>query len=320
MKKKPIIFDCDPGHDDAIALVMALACPEWDIRAITTVGGNNTLENVTDNALRILEVTGRTDIPVASGQASPFLRELVQTGKFHGRTGMDGHSLPPPSVSAVSGDAVGLMAEILEKSDTPVTLLVTGVFTNIATLLLAYPHLKEKIAGLSIMGGSYYRGNWSPVAEFNVWADPEAADVVMRSGIPFTLYGLDVTHQAYLRREEYAVLRTFQNPVADFVADLFDFFSRSCMEERGHPGCLVHDACAVAGLMDSTLFRYLDTTAYMDLDGSVTRGGCVIELRPWRRPEAPNARVATWVDRPRFVQLLLRQCASYGTGGERSGV
>ena len=175
MKKRPIIFDCDPGHDDAIALVMALACPDWDIRAITTVGGNNTIQNVTNNALRILEVTGRTEIPVASGQAAPFLRELVQTGKFHGRTGMDGHSLPAPTITPVSEDAVGLMADILEKSETPVTLLVTGVFTNIATLLLSYPHLKQKISEISIMGGSYYRGNWSPVAEFNVWADPEAA-------------------------------------------------------------------------------------------------------------------------------------------------
>ena len=143
MKKRPIIFDCDPGHDDAIALVMALACPDWDIRAITTVGGNNTIQNVTNNALRILEVTGRTEIPVASGQAAPFLRELVQTGKFHGRTGMDGHSLPAPTITPVSEDAVGLMADILEKSETPVTLLVTGVFTNIATLLLSYPHLKQ---------------------------------------------------------------------------------------------------------------------------------------------------------------------------------
>ena len=117
------------------ALVMALACPRWDIRAITTVGGNNTIENVTSNALRVLEVTGRTEIPVASGQAAPFLRELVQTGKFHGRTGMDGHHLPPPATKPVSSDAVGLMAKILEESETPVTLLVTGVFTNIATLL-----------------------------------------------------------------------------------------------------------------------------------------------------------------------------------------
>ena len=313
MKKRPIIFDCDPGHDDAIALVMALACPDWDIRAITTVGGNNTIQNVTNNALRILEVTGRTEIPVASGQAAPFLRELVQTGKVHGRTGMDGHSLPAPTITPVSEDAVGLMADILEKSETPVTLLVTGVFTNIATLLLSYPHLKQKISEISIMGGSYYRGNWSPVAEFNVWADPEAADVVMRAGIPFTLYGLDVTHQAYLRRDEYAALRTYQNPVADFIADLFDFFSKSCIEDRGHPGCLVHDACAVAGLMDPSLFRYMDTSAHMDLDGGITRGGCVIELRPqgWPRKEEVNAKVATWVDRPRFTRLLLDLCASY---------
>lgn len=318
MKKLPVIFDCDPGHDDAIALVMALACPRWDIRAITTVGGNNTIENVTSNALRVLEVTGRTEIPVASGQAAPFLRELVQTGKFHGRTGMDGHHLPPPATKPASSDAVGLMAKILEESETPVTLLVTGVFTNIATLLLAYPHLKSKIAEISIMGGSYYRGNWSPVAEFNVWADPEAADVVMRSGIPFTLYGLDVTHQAYITREEYRALRTYRNPVADFIADLFDFFSKSCIEERGHPGCLVHDACAVAGLIDPTLYRYVETSAQMDLDGGLTRGGCVIDVRPegWPRREPVNARVATWVDRPRFVQLLLDSCASYSKTGE----
>ena len=250
---------------------------------------------------------------MASGQAAPFLRELVQTGKFHGRTGMDGHSLPAPTITPVSEDAVGLMADILEKSETPVTLLVTGVFANIATLLLSYPHLKQKISEISIMGGSYYRGNWSPVAEFNVWADPEAADVVMRAGIPFTLYGLDVTHQAYLRRDEYAALRTYQNPVADFIADLFDFFSKSCIEDRGHPGCLVHDACAVAGLMDPSLFRYMDTSAHMDLDGGITRGGCVIELRPqgWPRKEEVNAKVATWVDRPRFTRLLLDLCASY---------
>ncbi len=314
MKKIPIIFDCDPGHDDAIALVMALAREDWDIKAITTVGGNNTIKNVTENALRILEVTGRTDIPVASGMEGPFLKELVQTGKFHGKSGMDGHHLPDPVTKAASDDAVGLMAKILEESDEPVTLIITGVFTNVAVLLLAYPHLKSKISKISIMGGSYYRGNWSPIAEFNVWADPEAADVVMRAGIPFDMYGLDVTHQAYLKREEYAELRTYNNPVADFIADLFDFFSKSCIEDRGHPGCLVHDACAVAGLIDPSLFRYIDTHVQMDMDGDITRGGCVVELRPkgWPRDDEVNSKVAVWVDRIGFMKLLLDSCAYFG--------
>ena len=129
---------------------------------------------------------------------------------------------------------------------------------------------------------------------------------------------LDVTHQAYITREEYRALRTYRNPVADFIADLFDFFSKSCIEERGHPGCLVHDACAVAGLIDPTLYRYVETSAQMDLDGGLTRGGCVIDVRPegWPRREPVNARVATWVDRPRFVQLLLDSCASYSKTGE----
>lgn len=319
MKKRTILFDCDPGHDDAIALVMALACKSLDIRAITIVGGNHSLDKVGRNALQILEVCGRTDIPVALGRSQPFLQKLILAEKFHGKSGMDGHNLPQPLSKPVKEHAVELMAQTLEQSEDPVTLIVTGPFTNIATLLLCYPHLHHKIGSISAMGGSYYRGNWSAIAEFNVWIDPEAADILMRSGIPFLLHGLDVTHQAYITRQEQTALRGMQNPVADFVADLFEFFSKSCIDFRGHPGCLVHDACAVAGLIDPSLFRYEDSVIEMDLDGRHTRGGCLIDTRPdaWHQRRRTHGKVAAWCDRERFVTLLLESCRAFGAAGNK---
>jgi len=315
MEKRKLIIDCDPGHDDAIALVLALACDQFDIRAITTVGGNQTVEKVTRNTLQILELCKRTDIPVAMGRTGPYFENLVLGEKFHGKSGMDGNSLPQPVTKPVDMLAVELIANVLEESDEPVTLLVTGPFSNIATFLLAYPHLHHKIDCLSLMGGSYYRGNWSPIAEFNVWIDPEAAEVLMRSGIPFYLHGLDVTHQAYIRRDEYAELRRINNPVSNFIADLLDFYSKSCIDERNHPGCLMHDATASGCLIDPTLFSYLDSFVHMDIDGKLSRGGCLIDVRPeaWRTGEIPNnGKVATWVDRERFVDLVISSCRSLG--------
>jgi pyrimidine-specific ribonucleoside hydrolase len=312
--KKKVIFDCDPGHDDAIAIILALACDDFEIQCLTVVGGNHTLEKVTRNALQILEVCGRSNIPVAMGRRGPFFQELILAEKFHGKSGMDGHHLDEPITKPIDRDAVSLMAEIIESSEEKVYIIATGPLSNIAAFILGYPHLIQKIECISIMGGSYYRGNWTAIAEFNVWIDPEAADVVFRSGIPFYLHGLDVTHKAYITREEYAILREINNPVANFVADLFDFFSVSCIDIRKHPGCLIHDACASACLINQSLFEYRCTSVVMDLYGKYSKGGCLIDMRPGNGVENSfqKAMVAVDVKRETFVQLVIDSCRILG--------
>ncbi len=198
--REPIIIDCDPGHDDAMAILWALSSDRLDVKAITTVAGNQTIEKVTDNALRVLTKAGRADIPVASGAVKPLLRQFEPGGEqIHGDSGLDGPVLPTPLSQKSSLSALELASTILEESDEPVTLVGIGPLTNIALLLIARPDLKKKIRRIAIMGGGTI-GNWTPAAEFNIYVDPEAAKAVFSSGIPILMAGLDVTQKAYVTR------------------------------------------------------------------------------------------------------------------------
>ena len=201
----PVVLDCDPGHDDAIALLLALASPELELLGVTTTYGNQTLEKTTANALRVLELVGRSDIPVAAGADRPLERELVVAAHVHGESGLDGPALPEATGAPTSDDAVAFIAEQLEAASAPVTIVATGPLTNVARYLAS--HGSSGIDRIVLMGGAIAEGNFTPAAEFNIWCDPEAAAAVFASGLDVTMLGLDVTHQALLRPDVEERLR-----------------------------------------------------------------------------------------------------------------
>src|SRR3954471_18861238 len=223
MTPTPIILDCDPGHDDAFALMLAVASPELDLVGVTTVAGNQTLDKTTANALRVLELCGRGDVPVAEGAADPLVRLRDVAAHVHGESGLDGPDLPPPSGTPVEEHAVDFLARLIREREGALTLVPTGPLTNIALLLAMHPEARpERIV---LMGGSIGEGNRTPAAEFNIWADPEAARRVFESGIDVTMIGLDVTHQALITDAHTEELRA-GGRVGTMVAELMDFYAR----------------------------------------------------------------------------------------------
>ena len=248
----PVIIDCDPGHDDAMALLLALASPELEVVAVTTVAGNASLEKVTTNALKVLDVAGRADIPVAAGAERALLHPARTADEVHGATGLDGPDLPEPSRAAEPIHAVELLAQKLRER--PLTLIPTAPLTNIALLLAIHPELHERIERIVLMGGAWGIGNVTPSAEFNIWCDPEAAYRVFTSGIDTTLVGLDVTHRAMLSAARAEALRE-KGHAGAVVADLHAFYRRFHLEVYGHDDTPVHDALAVAHVIDPSLLR-----------------------------------------------------------------
>jgi pyrimidine-specific ribonucleoside hydrolase len=220
----PVLIDCDPGHDDAIALLLALASPELELLGVTTVHGNQTLEKTTANALRVLEFAG-SDMRVAAGADRPLLREPAVAADVHGETGLDGPDLPPPSSAPVGEHAVEFLAARLRESERPVTLVPTGPLTNVALLLATHPDAAQRIERIVLMGGAIAEGNVTPAAEFNIWVDPEAAARVFGSGLDVTMIGLDITHRALMTGEHAERLRS-AGRVGTMVAELWEFYSR----------------------------------------------------------------------------------------------
>src|SRR5919206_2463853 len=236
----PILLDCDPGHDDAIALLLALASPEVELRGLTTVAGNQTLEKTTANALRVLELVGREDVAVAAGADRPLVREPYVAAYVHGETGLDGTDLPPARGSPLEQHAVDFLAERVGG----ITLVATGPLTNVALLLARHPEARpERIV---LMGGAIAEGNVTPAAEFNVWADPEAAARVFASGLDVTMVGLDVTHKALVAETHKQALRENGGRIGGLVADLLDFYSAFHKRIYDFGGSPIHDAVAVA--------------------------------------------------------------------------
>ncbi len=306
----PIILDCDPGHDDAIALLLALASPEVQLLGVTTVSGNQTLEKTTANAIRVLDHVGRPDIPVAAGADRPLVRERHVAAEVHGETGLDGPELPPPSRPAQDGHAIEWIAEAVSASTEPVTLVPTGPLTNIALFLAAYPALAEGIDRIVLMGGAVGEGNVTPAAEFNIWADPEAAARVFTSGIDLTMVGLDVTHQALMTPEHVAVLAA-AGRAGRLVADLYGFYSRYHRDVYGWEGSPVHDAVAMARVIDPTLLATELRGVVVDTGPELSRGRTHADLSgrsKWPR----NCHVAVSIDAERFLELLISRIASLG--------
>ena len=309
MRKIPIIMDCDPGHDDAIAIILACASEKLDVRAITTVGGNQTIAKTTNNALRVLAFIDKK-IPVAMGANNPLRRELEIAPSVHGDSGLDGPELPQPKEEALKISAFELMAKVVEESDEKITLVPTGPLTNIAIFLLSYPHLKSKIERISLMGGSAIGGNWTASAEFNILVDPEAADIVFKSGIPITMSGLDVTHKAQVYPEDIEKIKTQGGKVAVMVGELLEFFIKFHKEICGWEFAPLHDPCAVAWLINPDMFTSKKLNVQIDIDGEHTTGCTVTDFLNRFKLE-PNTDVLLDVDRHQFVDMLIDAVNKY---------
>jgi inosine-uridine nucleoside N-ribohydrolase len=304
----PIVLDCDPGHDDAIALLLALASPEVELLGVTTTYGNQTLEKTTANALRVLELVDRTDVPVAAGADRPLERELVVAAHVHGESGLDGPVLPEATRRPSPVDALAFVAERVATAREPITIVATGPLTNLARYLGT--HGPDGIARIVLMGGAIAEGNVTPAAEFNIWCDPEAAAAVFSSGLDVTMMGLDVTHQALLGPSIEARLRA-AGRVGSFVADLNVYFSRYHRATYGWDGAPIHDAVALAHTIRPDLVETRHRNVRIELESELCRGRTVVDL--WRRTELePNTHVGVKLDVEEFFDLLVERIASLG--------
>ncbi|WMI79847.1 nucleoside hydrolase [Anaerotignum sp. MB30-C6] len=309
MKRIPIILDGDPGHDDAIAWVLANGSPALDIRAVTTCCGNQTIEKTTYNTLRICTLID-LHVPTAKGRVRPLISDAIIAPTVHGESGLDGPDLPEPDFDVVDMDAVTLMEKVIRESHEPITLVPTGPLTNIAALLLAHPELKENIKQISLMGGGVQFGNWTPAAEFNILVDPEAADVVFKSGIPIIMAGLDVTEKAMIFPEDFERIRALGNHVAVIVADWLEFFYQF-HRGLGYEGAPVHDAVAVAALIKPEIMESKDLFVEVETTGDFCKGATIADFYNISG-KAPNAKVLMGIDRQAFVDLLVEAISVYG--------
>ena len=298
----PVILDCDPGHDDAIALLLALASPELDLVGVTTVHGNQTLDKTTDNALRVLALVGRQDVPVAMGADRPLVRELHVAAHVHGESGLDGPALPQRASEPVEQAAVDFLGEHAG----PETVLVAiGPLTNVALAL----ERGIRPARVVLMGGAIGEGNMTPAAEFNIWADPEAAARVFASGLDVTMIGLDVTHEALLT-PAWAERFRGVGRVGTFVAELVEFFKQYHARTYGWDGAPIHDAVALAHAFRPGIVRTERVNIEVELESELTRGRTVVDR--WHRTDRPeNADVGVEIDADAFFELLLQRIATY---------
>ncbi len=305
MSPKPVILDVDPGHDDAVALMLACGHPGLGLLAVTTVAGNVTIDKTTRNALRVLSFVGRDDVPVGMGASVPLQRLLHTAEDIHGKSGLDGsEEIPDASFGPDERDAVALISDTVKASPEPVTLIPVGPLTNIALFLREHPDLKDRIAGISLMGGSMGLGNTTPAAEFNIFVDPEAAREVFESGLPITMSGLDVTHQAGAGPEERERLRR-AGRVGGVVADFLDFFAAAYERTFGFDSPPLHDPVAVAAVLEPDLLQTRPMRVDVECESDLTRGETVCDFYGVTGKK-PNAEVGTELDREGFFELLYR--------------
>lgn len=307
---RPIIIDTDPGQDDAVAILVALAAPELDVVGITTVAGNVPQPLVTTNALKLCELVGRIDVRVFAGADQPLERELYTAEYVHGPTGIDGADLPEPVTPVAGKDAVDFIVEsCLAAGDEGITLCPVGPLTNIASAIAREPTIIPNIREIVLMGGGFFQGgNTTPVAEFNIYVDPDAAAIVFRSGAPITMFPLDVTHKALVLPEDLDRIRAIGTPVGDAVAGMLDFYERHDVEKYGLPGGPLHDPCVVAYLIDPSLFSGKACRVDVETDSELTIGQTVVDW--WGvTGSTPNAMVMSEVDRQGFVDLVVEHIA-----------
>ena len=302
----PIIIDTDPGQDDAVAVLLALASPELQVVGITAVAGNVPLDWTSRNARVTCELAGRPDVPVFAGCDRPMARDLVTAEHVHGVTGLDGADLPDPRMPLQDRHAVDFLIETLTEADPgSITLCPLGPLTNIGTALQRETAAAAGIREIVLMGGGFFEGgNITPVAEFNIFVDPEAADLVFRSGVPLTMIPLDATHQALIMPEHLRRLRVLGTPVGDAVAGWLEFYERFDVEKYGMEGGPLHDPCVVAYLLQPDLFTGRDCNVQIETSSPLTLGMTVVDW--WGTgDEGPNCRVIGGVDADGFFDLLI---------------
>ncbi|CAM2866634.1 nucleoside hydrolase [Glaesserella parasuis] len=302
--RKKIILDCDPGHDDAIAILLAYGNPDIDLLAVTTVVGNQTLEKVSRNALAIAEIANIRGTPFAKGAIRPLVREVEVAPSIHGESGLDGPVLPEATQQHVTQHAVQLIIDlIMSHPEKTITLVPTGGLTNIALAARLEPRIIDRVKEVVLMGGGYHTGNWSAVAEFNIKIDPEAAHIVFNAGWKVTMVGLDLTHQALATPEVVERIAAINTKPAKFVVELLDFFGKMYKQAQGFDYPPVHDPCAVAYVIDPTLIETQKVPVNIELTGTHTLGMTVADFR--YPPKECNTYVAKVLDRERFWDLVI---------------
>ena len=300
----PVIIDCDPGHDDALALLLAAGEPRLRLLGVTTVAGNQTLDKTTRNAQKILALAGASDIPVAAGCDRPLVSELTVADDIHGASGLDGPDLDVPVAETAGVHAVQLMRQLIKDCAEPVTLIAIGPLTNVALLLRTHPGITSRLRRIVFMGGSTDRGNTTPYGEFNVVTDPEAADVVLRSALPLTMIGLNVTHRALATAEIIAEFHDLGTNLGDICAELMTFFASTYRRNFGFAHPPVHDPVAVAAVLQPAIVQTVAAPVVVELAGTYTRGATAVDLHR-RTGLTVNADVALGLDVDAFWRLLM---------------
>ncbi len=303
-----LLIDCDPGHDDAVAILVGHR--HFDLLAITTTHGNSGLENTTRNALAVLELAGIAGVPVAKGAASPLVGKAHNAAHVHGKSGLDGHDLPEPSTRPVAEHAIDVIIETARANQGELVLAVIGPATNIALALRKEPRLAHWVREVTVMGGSGGWGNMTPAAEFNAYCDPEAFAAVMHAGWPIRMVGVDVTRTVGIDAADIEILRASGKRTAGVIADLLNFYMTRQTERTGLTHAPMHDACALIPLLDSSAMTYRETRVEVELAGTFTRGMTVCDFRGSTIGSA-NARVAVSPDRQRLVGVMMDSVISY---------
>lgn len=307
---KPIIIDCDPGIDDVMAILLALSSGDFEVKLISTVAGNHTQENTYRNALQFVSFLEKYDVEIARGLEKPLMRELFIADDVHGETGLGNVQLPPSKIAGSERPAIEAIREIVLSSEKPVTIVAVGPLTNIAVLLLTYPEVKENIEMISIMGGACKGGNVTPTAEFNIYVDPEAADVVFNAGVPIVMSGLDVTHRAFLTNKDTEKIRNIHSKTSQVIYDLLHYYTGSTNQDTQDIQIRLHDLCSVAYLIQPELFSGIDCRVEIETKGEFTSGTTVVDVKN-RSGKQPNAKVLFDVNREDFVELFYQAIRSY---------
>lgn len=306
--RRKLLIDCDPGHDDAVALLVGHR--HFDLKAVTTVHGNSGLENTTRNALAVLELAGIEGVPVAKGAASPLVGTTRDAAHVHGKSGLDGHDLPAPAARPVPEHAIEVIIETARAHQGELVLAVIGPATNIALALRKEPRLADWVLEVTLMGGSAGGGNITPAAEFNAYCDPEAAAAVFAAGWPVRMVGVDVTRTVGIDATDIEILRGSGRRTAGVIADLLSFYRDRHTHSTGLAHAPMHDACALIPLLDPDAMTYRETRVEVELAGRFTRGMTVCDFRG-SRIERPNARVAVQPARERLVGVMMDTVLSY---------
>lgn len=307
-----IILDCDPGHDDAVAMLLAWGNPLIDLIAVTTVYGNQTIEKVTRNALAVAAVAGISGIPFARGSHRPLVRQVETAERIHGESGMDGPELAEPTIELDPRHAVDLIIDLVMSHEPgTITLVPTGALTNIAMAVRKEPRIASRVKEVVLMGGGYNVGNWSATSEFNIVIDPEAAHIVFNESWPLTMVGLDVTHQALATPDVVAAIAEIGTGPSRFVGELMEFFAHSYRDAQGFDHPPVHDPCAVAYVIDPTVLTVRKTPLDVELTGTITLGMTVADFRA-PAPADCSTQVATAIDAPKFWSLVTEAVRALG--------